>query len=231
MKGVSEAVREKLEKVSWFRACGNFIPFIWMWRLFCFDPNQLSLLWFFIISLNDVDFFSSCVYLHFSMNIYYYFPHRRLAFNSAFLLFSQCRFCLLLALQKVFSVYYLRLCLSISSPASTCMCIFSRHCGGFFLWKQRREAAARYLSCRGMECASTRIFPRISHAKRATSAQNPSHQSSLTARNNNRRWFSQKLVKKSTPFMPYDINIVNIAIFTSNRRLFEAHCKMWWPGD
>lgn len=50
------------------------------------------------------------VYLHFySINIYYYFFFPRIifflcaAFNFGFLLFLQCRFCLLLALQKSFS--------------------------------------------------------------------------------------------------------------------------------
>lgn len=46
----------------------------------------------------------------------------RLPSISAFLLFSQCRFCLLLALQKTFLVYYLRLCLSMF----VCACIFSQ---------------------------------------------------------------------------------------------------------
>lgn len=64
---------------------------------------------FIIATLLNVDF-SFCVYLHFySINIYYYFCFSEKWTQpsiSAFPLFSQCRFCLLLALLKKI-VYYL----------------------------------------------------------------------------------------------------------------------------
>lgn len=92
------------------------------------------LLWFsFISTLIVVDFFFVlCVFTFlFYKHLLLFFLLREmlrwLAFQfRLFLLFLQCRFCLLLALQKkkfLLVVYYLRLCLSIFS---FCACIFSQ---------------------------------------------------------------------------------------------------------
>lgn len=102
------------------------------------QPSPLvifSLLWFFIISpLIVVDDFSRsllCVFtfLFYKHLLLFFLPRETKFFPSisASLLFLQCRFCLLLALQKkLFLVYYLRLCLNIC----VCVNVFSRYCGG-----------------------------------------------------------------------------------------------------
>lgn len=133
----------------------------------------------FLLSSSSIFFSFFCVYLHFySINIYYYFSFPRnefflfFAFNFGFsVVFTVSILFTFGITEKLFLVYYLRLCLNIC----VCVNVFSRYCGGFTWGCVCRKMMKHYLSFvsayfeGGWRSQSTRGFSSLGfiHAERA----------------------------------------------------------------